>query len=71
MAEENRQDLLLELVDVVDDEGEPVGVPADDLLVQVILNRNWSTSRISKVLEIKIEGLDTRYLRPRTPKLIS
>ena len=71
MAEENRENLLLKLLHVVDDEGEPIGVPADDLLVLVILNRNWTTSRISKVLEIKMEGLDTRYLRPRMPKLIS
>ena len=40
MAEENRQDLLFEFFDVVDDESEAIGVPANDFLILLILNRN-------------------------------
>ena len=71
MAEEEGEHLLLELVNFTDDESGAVWIPANDILVLLILNRNTQTSSISKVLDIKMEGLGTLYFLPRTPKLIS
>lgn len=46
MAEVGRQDHLLKLVSIVDNECDSVRVPANDILVFAILNRNIRTSRI-------------------------
>lgn len=50
------QDLLLEALDVEDGKVGAVLVPGSDGAVGIILSHGGSTSRISKVLEMKMEG---------------
>ena len=53
MAEEEGEHLLLELVNFTDDESGAVWIPANDILVLLILNRNTQTSSISTINEPK------------------
>lgn len=56
----NRQNLLLEFLDIFDNKWNFVFIPVNDAFVLFILNGNFITSRISNVLAMKIEGCDPR-----------
>ena len=56
MSEVDGKDLFLEAINIKDGEVGSLLVPGDNLKEAIVLNLKKGTSRISKVLEIKIEG---------------
>lgn len=56
MSKVDRKDLLLETINIKDSEVGSLLIPDDDIRVEIVLNGIEVTSRISKVLEMKMEG---------------